>query len=273
MIIGNKHFDLKNNVYIMGILNVTPDSFSDGGRFYDLDKALFHAEKMIQAGADIVDIGGESTRPNHVQISTEEEIERVMPVIRAIRANFDTPIALDSYKHQVVSACIGEIDLINDIWGLRYDGGEMADLVASSGLACCLMHNRKHHDYTNFFDDYMADMQASIDIALEAGVAKDKIIVDGGVGFQKNLEENLTVLKRTKDLCALGYPAMIATSRKSFIGTIVGKDVDNRLVGTLATTAWGIMQGASFVRVHDVDENYDVIKIIQSIKEEQVWTK
>jgi len=273
VIIGKKQFDVQNNFYIMGILNITPDSFSDGGKFYNIDKALFHAEKMIQSGADIIDVGGESTRPNHMKISIEEEIERVMPVITAIKSKFDIPIALDSYKHEVVSACITQIDLINDIWGLRYDNGEMAQLVAKSGLACCLMHNRKKRDYTNFFEDFMSDVHKSISIALEAGVSKDKIILDGGVGFQKSTEENLIVLNRTKELCSLGYPTMIATSRKSFIGDILDKDVDNRLLGTLATTVWGIMQGAYFVRVHDVDENHDIIKVIRSIKEEQIWTK
>ncbi|SHF21882.1 dihydropteroate synthase [Tissierella praeacuta DSM 18095] len=273
MIIGKKQFDVKNNFYIMGILNVTPDSFSDGGRFYNIDKALLHVEKMIKSGADIIDVGGESTRPNHIQISVEEEIERVMPVITAIKSNFDIPISLDSYKHEVACACVSHIDIINDIWGFRYDNGEMAQLVANNGLACCLMHNRKKHDYTNFFDDFMSDMQNSISIALKAGVSKDRIILDGGVGFQKNVEENLIVLNRTKELCSLGYPTMIATSRKSFIGNILDKNVADRLAGTLATTAWGILQGASFIRVHDVDENNDIIKIIRSIKEEQIWTK
>lgn len=273
MIIGNKQFDFKNNVYIMGILNVTPDSFSDGGKFNSIDKALKHTENMIKSGADIIDIGGESTRPNHIQISNDEEIERVMPIISAIKSNFDVPVSLDTYKHEVAAACSSSIDLLNDIWGFRYDNGEMAKLVAEKGLACCLMHNRKEHDYNNFFKDFMSDMKTSISIALETGVSKDKIILDGGVGFQKNVEENLIVLNRTKDLCDLNYPVLIATSRKSFIGHILDKTTDNRLFGTLATTAWGIMQGASMVRVHDVEENNDIIKIIRSIREEKAWTK
>ncbi len=272
MLIRNKEFNFKDNVYIMGILNVTPDSFSDGGKFNSMDKALFHAEQMIKEGADIIDIGGESTRPNHIKISVEEEIERVAPYIDKIRANFDVPISLDSYKSKVIEANIDRIDLINDIWGLKYDEA-MAPLIAKSGLPCCLMHNRMEHNYVNFLDDYINDMKETISIAHVAGIKDENIILDGGVGFQKTQDENLTVLNHTEELAALGYPIMIATSRKSLFGYVLDKEVDDRLYGTLATTVVGIMKGASIVRVHDVDANCDVIKVTKSILEETKWTK
>lgn len=272
MIIGGKTFDTENQVYIMGILNVTPDSFSDGGNYNCLDKALYHAEEMIKQGAAIIDVGGESTRPKHTQISDQEEIDRVAPVIEKIKENFDIPVSLDSYKSSVIEANLSHIDLINDIWGLKYDS-KMAGLIAKSKLPCCLMHNRKERDYTCFFEDFMEDMKESLKIAEEAGIEKENIILDGGVGFQKSLEQNLTVINKTDDLCKLGFPVLIATSRKSFIGTILDRTVDERLYGTLATTVAGVMKGASFIRVHDVQENYDAAKMAKSILGEKRWTK
>ncbi len=272
MIIRNKNFDIKNGFYIMGILNVTPDSFSDGGKFDTLDKAMFQAEKMIAQGADIIDVGGESTRPGHIQISIQEEIDRVAPVLEKIRENFDVPVSLDSYKSEVISANIDKIDLVNDIWGLKYDD-KMAGIIADSNLPCCLMHNRHDKDYGNFFDDFLADMQGSVDIALNAGILPENIILDGGVGFVKSHEQNLEVINKTDKLCELGYPVMIATSRKSVIGYVLDKTADERVYGTLATTVAGIMRGASFVRVHDIEENFDVIKMTKSIMEEKLWTK
>ena len=272
MIIGNKFFDTKNNCYIMGILNVTPDSFSDGGKYNSLDKALFRVEKMITDGADIIDIGGESTRPNHTKISISEEINRVAPIIKKIKENFDIPISLDSYKADVIEANINQIDLINDIWGLKYDP-KMAALIAKSKLPCCLMHNRKTNDYTNFFADFIKDMQETLALAKKAGINKDQIILDAGVGFQKSYNQNLEVINKTEKLVELTYPVMIATSRKSVIGLTVDKPVEERIYGTIATTVVGIMKGASFVRVHEINENYDAIKMTKSILEERLWTK
>lgn len=273
MIINGKEFDVKNNVYIMGILNVTPDSFSDGGNFDDIDKALFHTEEMIARGADIIDVGGESTRPGHIQITTEEEIERVYPILSAIKQRFDVPISLDSYKSEVIKANLCHIDLINDIWGLKYDNGEMAKVVAESDLPYCLMHNRKSADYRDFFTDFIADINGSLEIAEKAGIKKDKIILDGGVGFGKSYEHNLQVINRTDELCNLGYPVMIATSRKSVIGLTLDKEVSDRVIGTVVTTVVGAMKGAAFVRVHDITENCDAIKMTKSILEEKKWIK
>lgn len=272
MIIRGKNFDVKNNVYIMGILNVTPDSFSDGGNYNSLDKALYHAEEMIAQGADIIDVGGESTRPGHTKISDEEEIERVAPILSAIRERFDVPVSLDSYKSGVIKANLGQIDLINDIRGLKYDS-EMADVVAKSDLPYCLMHNRKNSEYNNFFEDFMADIRESLDIAERAGIKKQNIILDGGVGFAKSCEQNLQVINRTDELCTLGYPVMVATSRKSVIGLTLDRELNERVIGTVATTVIGVMKGASFVRVHDISENYDAIRMTKSVLEERKWIK
>ncbi|MDD7267963.1 MAG: dihydropteroate synthase [Lachnospiraceae bacterium] len=273
MRIGNKEFDTARQVYVMGILNVTPDSFSDGGQYDRPEAAFRQVERMIAEGADIIDIGGESTRPGHVKVSIEEEIERVLPVISAIRQRFDIPISLDTYKHQVAAACAAQIDMVNDIWGLRYDEGQMARLVAEHDLAYCLMHNRPAHDYTDFLPDFLADIRTSLNIAEQAGIGHERIMLDGGVGFQKTVEENLTVLRYTKELAELGYPVLIATSRKSFIGKILDREVDDRLFGTLATAAWGIIRGASFIRVHDVAAHRQVIDVIRSIQEERIWIR
>lgn len=272
MIIRGKEFDTDKNVYIMGILNVTPDSFSDGGNYNSIDKALFHTEKMIEQGADIIDVGGESTRPGHTKISDDEEIERVAPVICAIRDRFNVPVSLDSYKSNVIRANASQIDLINDIWGLKYDE-KMAQTVAETRLPYCLMHNRKTNKYNCFFDEFIADIKESLAIAQKAGIKKENIILDGGVGFAKSYEQNLQVINRTEKLCALGFPVMIATSRKSVIGLTLDKDVNERAVGTVATTVIGIMKGASFVRVHDISENCDAVKVTKSVLEERKWIK
>ena len=186
MKIGNREFDVKNRTYIMGILNVTPDSFSDGGKWDSMDHALKHAETMIAEGADILDVGGESTRPGYTKISDEEEIHRVVPVIQAIRKRFDIPISVDTYKSQVAEAALeAGADLINDIWGLKYDP-RMASVIAASGAACCLMHNRKNRQYSSFASDLKQDLLESVRLAETAGISRDKIILDPGLGFAKD---------------------------------------------------------------------------------------
>lgn len=272
MIIGNKVFDTQNNVYILGILNVTPDSFSDGGQYNALDDALRKAQEMICQGIDIIDVGGESTRPGHTTVSTEQEINRVAPVIEKLKENFDITISLDSYKWQVIQALSSKIDMVNDIWGLQYDD-KMAQVVAKSGLAYCLMHNRHSNQYKNFSEEYLSDINNSLEKAEKAGIEKEKIILDGGVGFAKDYSQNLHVINNTDRLCSLGYPVMLATSRKSVIGLTLEKPVDQRLYGTLATTAVGVMKGASFVRVHDIEQNLDTIKMVKSIIREDKWIK
>ena len=265
MIIGRREFDTEHNTYIMGILNVTPDSFSDGGRFDKMDAALLHAEKMIKEGADILDVGGESTRPGHVQITDEEEIARVVPVIEKLKKEFDVPISIDTYKSAVAEAavCAGA-DLVNDIWGLKYDE-KMADVIAKHDVACCLMHNRNEAVYDSFLFDFMKDMKECVKIADKAGIARDKIILDPGVGFGKTYEMNLMTMDNLELFRKLGYPVLLGTSRKSMIGLALDLPVDQRVEGTLATSVIGVMKGCSFVRVHDVKENRRVIQMTEAI--------
>lgn len=268
MLIGSKEFDVKNRTYVMGILNATPDSFSDGGNYNSVDKALVQVEKMINEGMDIVDIGGESTRPGYAKISDEEEISRVVPVIEGIKKNFDIPISVDTYKSRVASASIAAgANLINDIWGLKYDT-KMAGLIAERKVACCLMHNRnlESSPYMDFMEDVLSDIRESVDIAIKAGISMDKIIIDPGVGFAKSYEQNLIVLNKLHRFNELELPVLLGTSRKSVIGKTLNLEVDDRLEGTLATTALAVMKGCAFVRVHDVKENKRVIDMLEAVK-------
>lgn len=265
MKIGHKEFDLNNHCYIMGILNVTPDSFSDGGKYNNLDRALRHTEEMIADGADIIDVGGESTRPGHEVITDEEEIARVAPVIEAIRKNFDIPISIDTYKGAVTEAALqAGADLVNDIWGFKHDE-QVAKLTAKYNVACCLMHNRDNTSYNNFQKDFLSDMRECIELAKKAGVSDDKIIVDPGVGFGKTYEHNLEIINHVDIMHELGYPILLGTSRKSVIGLTLDLPATERVEGTLATTVIGIMKGCSFVRVHDIKENYRIIKMTEAI--------
>lgn len=265
MRIGTHEFDVQNQTYIMGILNVTPDSFSDGGKFHGIDAALKRAEQMKREGAAILDIGGESTRPGFTPVSAEEEMERILPVIDAIKQRLDIPISVDTYKSAVAKAAILEgADLINDIWGLKGDA-RMASVIAQSKVACCLMHNRFDMAYGNFVKDMLADLEESVRIALKAGIAEDKIILDPGVGFAKNYEQNIEVLRHLDRLNTLGYPVLLGASRKSVIGLTLDLPSDKRLEGTLVTTVAAVQMGCSFVRVHDVKENYRAIQMAQAI--------
>lgn len=266
MRIGNRIFDLKNNTYIMGILNVTPDSFSDGGRFEAMDKALFHVEEMIKQGCDIVDIGGESTRPGYTFVPAEEEIARTAPVIEAIKQRFDVPISLDTYKYQVAEAGIlAGADLINDIWGLRYDEGQMAQIISKYQKSCCLMHNRKEARYQDFLQEVLTDLQECVRLARQAGIKEEQIILDPGVGFAKSYEQNLEVLRKLSEFQQLGYPMLLGTSRKSVIGLTLNLPADQREEGTLVTTIQAVQAGWNFVRVHNVEANARAIKMMQAI--------
>ncbi len=268
MKIGNRQFDTDHDCYVMGILNVTPDSFSDGGKWNSLEKALRHAEDMVKEGAAILDIGGESTRPGHVHISIQEEIDRVVPVIEAVKKEFDVPVSIDSYKGEVVEAALmAGADLVNDIWGLKYDR-RVADLIARWKVPCCLMHNRSQADYGDFLSEMCSDMEESVAIARQAGIQDDQIILDPGVGFGKTYENNLTAIHHLERLCGLGFPVLLATSRKSVIGLTLDLPADQRLEGTLATTVLGVCKGASFIRVHDVKENLRAIRMTQAILRE-----
>lgn len=264
MIIGNRNFD--KGTYIMGILNVTPDSFSDGGKFNNLENAVRHVRKLIKSGADIIDIGGESTRPNYVKISDEQEIERILPIIEKIKRIFDIPISVDTYKSKVAKAAIeAGADMINDIWGLKYDKGEMARLIADTGVPCCLMHNRQEAVYNSLIDDVIQDLRETVSIAKAAGIADDKIILDPGIGFAKTYEQNLQLTNNLERINELGYPVLLGTSRKSMIGIALDLPADERVEGTLVTTVMAVMKGCRFVRVHDVLENKRAVKMTEAI--------
>lgn len=264
MKIGNKTF--KDHTYIMGILNVTPDSFSDGGNFNNIDQALRHTEEMIRDGADIIDVGGESTRPGYTLIPDDDEIERVCPVIEKIKENFDIPVSVDTYKHKVAEAAVKiGADLINDIWGFRYDNGEMAALAAKYSMPVCLMHNRKDTDYTDFLSDVTDDLAECIKIARNAGLSDDLIMIDPGIGFAKSLEQNLILTQNLEVLDKLGFPILLGTSRKSMIGLSLNLPVTERLEGTLVTTVLAAQKNCLFVRVHDVKENKRAVTMTEKL--------
>lgn len=265
MRIGTHEFDVKNQTYIMGILNVTPDSFSDGGKIKSVDAALKKAEQMQREGAAILDIGGESTRPGYTPVSEEVEMERILPVIEAVKENLDIPVSVDTYKSTVAKAAIlAGADLINDIWGLKVDD-KMAKLIAEYKVACCLMHNRTDTDYADFIQDVIEDLRGSLFLAEQAGIEKDRIILDPGVGFAKSYEQNLMVLGNLDKINALSYPVLLGASRKSVIGLTLDLPSEERLEGTLVTTVAAVQQGCGFVRVHDIKENYRAIQMARAI--------
>ena len=266
MKIGNRVFDTETKTYIMGILNVTPDSFSDGGKFNHMDAALAHAEEMIRDGADIIDVGGESTRPGYTKISDQEEIERTVPVIEALKKNFDVPVSIDTYKSEVAKATVAAgADLVNDIWGLKYDE-QMAQVIADHHVACCLMHNRKNTEYKSFMKDMLDDLSETISIAKNAGIEDDKIILDPGVGFAKSYENNLEAIAKVGRLMELGYPVLLGTSRKSVIGLALDLPSDQRVEGTIVTSVYAVQKKCAFVRVHDVKENARAIRMMNAIQ-------
>ncbi|WP_375547008.1 dihydropteroate synthase [Paenibacillus sp.] len=252
---GEAVLELGASTKIMGILNVTPDSFSDGGRYVDPDQAVRHALQMVQDGADLIDIGGESTRPGYEPISAEEELRRVIPVIEAIhRAAPHIPISVDTYKAEVARQAIqAGAHIMNDIWGGKKDP-DMLKAAAEFGCPIILMHNRKDMNYGDFTADVVHDLEESVEMALKAGVDSKQIILDPGVGFAKNGPENLRIMTQLDRLVGIGYPVLLATSRKKFIRAALDLPVDDIVEGTAATVAFGIAQGCQIVRVHDVKQ-------------------
>jgi dihydropteroate synthase len=253
----DKSIELGKRTLIMGILNVTPDSFSDGGKYTNIETAVKQAQKLIKDGADIIDIGGESTRPGHEQISVEEEIARIIPVIERINSELDTIISVDTYKYKVAEAALkAGAHIVNDIWGLQYDNGEMAALVKKYDVPLIAMHNQNDKIYK---EDIILSMrkffQKTYEIADKYDISREKIILDPGIGFGKDINLNLEVLSRMEELRDMGR-ILLGTSRKRFIGTILNDaPVDQRVEGTIATTVIGIEKGVDIVRVHDVLEN------------------
>lgn len=266
MKIGRKEFE-NHHTYVMGILNVTPDSFSDGGKYNTMEQALHRAEVMITQGADILDIGGESTRPGYTQISEAEEIERTAGVIERLKREFSIPVSIDTYKASVAEAALqAGADMVNDIWGLKWDE-RMAQVIAKNQVACCLMHNRTKVEYQNFMTEVQQDLKESILLAQEAGIEADKILLDPGVGFAKSYEQNLEVIHKLEQIKELGYPVLLGTSRKSVIGLTLDLPTDQRLEGTLVTTVYAVLKGCMFVRVHDIQENVRAIRMAEAIRD------
>ena len=254
--LDNTVLPLGSRTIIMGILNVTPDSFSDGGRFDCVEEALAQAYRMAEQGADIIDIGGESTRPGHQEITVEEELQRIMPVIQTLKKDrsFKLPLSIDSYKVAVAEAALAAgVEMLNDVWGLKKENAFGA-VAARYKVPICLMHNRNNTDYADLIPDIIADLKESVALAHEAGIKDSNIIIDPGIGFGKDLAQNLEVMRRLSELCCLGYPLLLGTSRKSMIGKTLDLPADQRLEGTAATVACGIAAGAAMIRVHDVLE-------------------
>lgn len=271
---GEKTIKLGERTLIMGILNVTPDSFSDGGKYNDLDNAVKHAKEMIEEGADIIDIGAESTRPGHTVISDEEEIERLTPIIKALINEIDVPISVDTYKPKVAKAVLElGVPIINDIWGLQRDP-EMAKVIAEYDATVVVMHNQDGTEYKNDVVDSVVEfLRESIKIAEEAGISKEKIILDPGIGFGKDTDQNLEVMSRLGELNDLGYAILLGTSKKSMIGNVLDLPSYERVEGTIATSVMGIIQGVDIIRVHNVKENYRAIKFTDTVVRKLEWKK
>lgn len=275
MLIGNKEFDWNNGKsYVMGILNVTPDSFSDGNKFNRVDKAIDHTAKMIEEGAAIIDVGGESTRPGYTKISDEEEIERVVPILEALKKRFDIPLSVDTYKSQVAKESFeAGADLLNDIWGLKYDD-EIAGVAAAYKKPVCLMHNRK--DIPNFgngegypLEEYLTlvekELQESIDLALAAGIERDRLILDPGIGFAKTLEMNKDGVAYVERLKKFHLPILLGISRKSIIGKSLNLEMEEREEATIALNVIGRMYGCHIFRVHNVLGNVRALRMADVI--------
>jgi len=257
--------ELGHRTLVMGILNITPDSFSDGGSYMDVDAAVERARRMAEEGADLIDIGGESTRPGHEPVSAEEEIRRIVPVIQAVREQVKLPISVDTYKPETARAALeAGAHILNDIWGFKQDP-QMAAVAADYGCPVILMHNRRERDYLDFVPDVLADLQGSLDRAKAAGVAPENVWLDPGIGFAKDYDENLELMGHLDKIVALGYPVLLATSRKLFIRTVLGLPASDVVEGTNATTSIGILQGCQMVRVHDVKQAVRTARMTDAI--------
>ncbi len=251
---NGKELLIGNKTLVVGILNLTPDSFSDGGKFNCEEGAVRHALAMEASGADVIDIGGESTRPGHIPITVGEELRRIMPVVECLNKRLRIPISVDTSKSEVAEQVLAVgANMINDVWGLKNDP-KMAAVIARHKVPVVIMHNRKVASYGSLISDIIADLRESVDIALAAGIEHDKIILDPGIGFAKSYQENLNVMYRLDEIVNLGYPVMLGSSRKSIIGYTLDLDKSQRLEGTIATVCQGISKGCKLVRVHDVLE-------------------
>ena len=269
----NRTLPLGERTLLMGVLNVTPDSFSDGGRYFDQDKAIAHGMRMVEEGADLIDVGGESTRPGSKPLALEEELKRIIPVIETLAGKVDVPISIDTYKSAVASRAIDVgAQIINDISGLHFDPA-VAKVAAKQDTPLVLMHIRgtpetmqKEVHYPSLLSEILQSLRESIQKAESYGVDPDQIIIDPGIGFGKNLEHNLLIIKHLSEFRVLGKPILLGTSRKSFIGKILNAEVDQRLEGTLSTIAIGVLNGAHIIRCHDVLPARKVIAVADAIR-------
>ncbi len=262
---GGRVFRWGERTYVMGILNVTPDSFSGDGVGNDVDAALAQARRLVEEGADIIDIGGESTRPDSSPLSADEELRRVLPIIERLSREVDVPISIDTYKAEVARhALAAGADMINDVWGLRRDPA-LAQLAAAHNVPLVITANQRDMEYDDIMQAVVDSLVSGVNIALSAGVAWENIIIDPGIGFGKTLEGNLEVLRRLSELKSIGRPVLLGTSRKSMIGTVLDLPPDQRLEGTAATVAIGIANGADIIRVHDVLQMKRVAKMADAV--------
>ncbi|SEN83641.1 Dihydropteroate synthase [Mesobacillus persicus] len=262
---GPYRLNYQKKTLIMGILNVTPDSFSDGGKYNQVEAALKRVSQMVEDGADIIDIGGESTRPGYTRISQEEEIERIAPIIEAISKNIDVAISVDTYKAGVAKQALeAGAHIINDIWGAKADP-DMAKVAAEFDVPIILQHNRQQQDYAYFIRDVFNDLYKSVGLARMAGVKPENIILDPGIGFAKSHEQNIEIMQNLDTMVSLGYPVLLGTSRKSIIGNVLGLPVNERLEGTGATICYGIQKGCQLIRVHDVKEMARMAKMMDAL--------
>lgn len=271
--LGGTDIDFSKETVIMGILNVTPDSFSDGGRYSQTDAALRRATEMMKDGAKIIDIGGESTRPGHTPVSLEEELERTIPVIEVLSRELDCAISIDTYKASVAEEAMkAGAHIINDVWGAKREP-RIAEVANQYGAPIILMHNREQAIYEgNFGDELLADIEESITIARNAGVAEHNIWLDPGIGFAKDIHENIEAMQSLDRLSALGYPVLLGTSKKSLIGKVLDLPIDERMEGTGATVCYGIEHGCHIVRVHDVKEIARMVRMMDVLTRKQKLT-
>ena len=262
---GNTEFRWGERTYIMGVLNLTPDSFSGDGLSADTDAALAQARRFAAQGADIIDIGGESTRPDGQTVSADEEIKRVIPAIERLAGELSVPISIDTYKASVARRAVAAgARMINDVWGLRQDAG-LARVAAEAGLPLVLTSNQRDEPAADIISGVVSDLERAIRQAIAAGVPRECIIIDPGIGFGKSLKQNLEILRRLAELKQLGRPILLGTSRKSMIGLVLDLPVGERLLGTAATVAIGIANGADIVRVHDVKQMREVSRMSDAI--------
>ena len=260
MLAHGRHLDLGDRAVVMGVLNVTPDSFSDGGRFFSADAALAQARAMLAEGAAIVDVGGESTRPGAEPVSAAEEQARILPIIEALAADGAALISVDTYREETARLAVAAgAHIVNDVWGLQREPG-IARVAAESGAGLVIMHTgRDRQKLSDVIADQFAFLETSMQVAASAGIGRNHIVLDPGFGFAKDSEENLQLMARFGELAVLGYPLMAGTSRKRFVGHVTGRDGDARDAGTAATSAILRLRGADLFRVHNVAINMDAL--------------